>query len=257
MASQGPISEVEALDDRLLNDIGIDQPSNPAHDVTSQSEQFLAPQPGSNYPLDYSDVPSTADSQDSSKQRRKHQRGGRKAKKQEVQPVSELDIPPKKNGETPEEEEQPKVTNPKLKHRGSDSPLETGIRAFSLKRAESSGGRPFGVSIERQGSKSRSKAKARQKSKCTACGRRPKHMPDLKNTRKDDWESDNTSEAEESEEEEEDQEEHQEEHQKDDGEKLPKKSKKKKPFAIRLDLNLELEIFLRAKIKGDVTITFL
>lgn len=34
-------------------------------------------------------------------------------------------------------------------------------------------------------------------------------------------------------------------------------SKKAKPFSIRLDLNLELEILLRAKIKGEVTITFL
>ncbi|RDW87829.1 hypothetical protein BP5796_03523 [Coleophoma crateriformis] len=31
----------------------------------------------------------------------------------------------------------------------------------------------------------------------------------------------------------------------------------RKPIAIRLDLNLEIEIFLKAKIKGDVTITFL
>ncbi|RDW72950.1 hypothetical protein BP6252_06857 [Coleophoma cylindrospora] len=31
----------------------------------------------------------------------------------------------------------------------------------------------------------------------------------------------------------------------------------RKPIAIRLDLNLEIEIFLKAKIKGEVTITFL
>lgn len=31
----------------------------------------------------------------------------------------------------------------------------------------------------------------------------------------------------------------------------------RKPVQIRLDLNLELEILLRAKIKGDITITFL
>jgi len=32
--------------------------------------------------------------------------------------------------------------------------------------------------------------------------------------------------------------------------------KKQKPMSIRLDLNLVIEIFLKAKIQGDVTITF-
>jgi len=44
-----------------------------------------------------------------------------------------------------------------------------------------------------------------------------------------------------------------------DGEKKGEGEKegKNKPISIRLDINLEVEIFLKAAIKGDVTITFL
>lgn len=35
------------------------------------------------------------------------------------------------------------------------------------------------------------------------------------------------------------------------------KEEKNKPISIRLDINLEIEVFLKAAIKGDVTITFL
>jgi hypothetical protein len=48
----------------------------------------------------------------------------------------------------------------------------------------------------------------------------------------------------------------QEEHSQQERKEEPQKEERK-PVSIRLDLNLELEIFLRAKIKGDITITFL
>ena len=40
-------------------------------------------------------------------------------------------------------------------------------------------------------------------------------------------------------------------------ERPQREPEEKKPVQIRLDLNLMIEVFLRAKIQGDVTITFL
>lgn len=43
----------------------------------------------------------------------------------------------------------------------------------------------------------------------------------------------------------------------DKGEAEGEKAEKPKPVSIRLDINLEIEVFFKAAIKGDVTITFL
>ncbi|KFZ16724.1 hypothetical protein V502_04943, partial [Pseudogymnoascus sp. VKM F-4520 (FW-2644)] len=40
-------------------------------------------------------------------------------------------------------------------------------------------------------------------------------------------------------------------------EEKEEKEEKNKPISIRLDINLEVEVFLKTAIKGDVTITFL
>jgi hypothetical protein len=203
-------------------------------ELDDQPEPF--PANTSTLPADYSDVPSS-DHQDSSKQRRKHQRGGRKKKSEDLQSVSESHLPAEDNEESYEEEERetPQPAKPKLKHRDSKPPFDTGIRAFNLKRAESSGGRPFGISVGDKKSKSKSKTKSKSK----ASSRRRKQKEREREEEKEHWESDSNEEGTESEEEEEE------------------KPQQQKPFSIRLDLNLELEIFLRAKIKGDVTITFL
>jgi hypothetical protein len=201
-------------------------------ELDDQPEPF--PANTSTLPADYSDVPSS-DHQDSSKQRRKHQRGGRKKKSEELQSVSESHLPAEDNEESYDEErETPQPAKPKLKHRDSKPPFDTGIRAFNLKRAESSGGRPFGISV---GDK-KSKNKPKTKSKSKTSSRRRKQKEPEREEEKEHWESETNEESESEEEEEE-------------------KPQQQKPFSIRLDLNLELEIFLRAKIKGDVTITFL
>jgi hypothetical protein len=101
------------------------------------------------------------------------------------------------------------------------TPFETGIRAFNLKRAASSAGRPVGVRATTESKKSKKKAAKKKKKKA-------KHEV-----------KEEESEEEDSSEEEEDEE------------------PATKPMSIRLDLNLVVEIFLKAKIQGDVTITFL
>ncbi|KAE8445774.1 hypothetical protein EG329_012832 [Mollisiaceae sp. DMI_Dod_QoI] len=116
-------------------------------------------------------------------------------------------------------------TEPQEQEQPAKSPFETGIRAFNLKKAEHSGGRPIGVrATSRSGKKSKKAKKSKSKSK-------------KKKGRKASVESDSDSD---------------EESEEDSDEEM-----KQKPMSIRLDLNLMVEIFLKAKIKGDVTITFL
>ncbi|TVY84740.1 hypothetical protein LSUE1_G000635 [Lachnellula suecica] len=197
---------------------------------------------------DYSDVPSN-DAEESSKQRRKYQRGGRKKKydeEQNLQSVSEANLLNENENENDGDKEvAAKPTRPKSKRReskrsGSKPPFDTGIRAFNLKRAESSGGRPFGLSIPGS-DKPRSKSKSKPKSKPKPKSRRRKSKEPEEGEEKENWESEASEEESEEESEQE----------------KEKEEEKPKPFSIRLDLNIELEIFLRAKIKGDVTITFL
>lgn len=113
---------------------------------------------------------------------------------------------------------------------------ETGIRSFNMKRAEESGGgrrgsRPFGVTLERPKSYNTGGG-ARKKSEVESeKGNRRSEKNNLEGEVEDDGQ----------------QEEDQEDTEKDE----------RKCVSIRLDLNLEIEIFLKAKIKGDVTITFL
>lgn len=103
------------------------------------------------------------------------------------------------------------------------SPFETGIKAFNLKRAESSGGRPIGVRATPSTS-SKKPAKAKKPKKSSKKSKKAKAESDSE----EEGESDDSFEE-----------------------------QKQKPMSIRLDLNLMVEIFLKAKIKGDVTITFL
>lgn len=204
----------------------------------------------SNEAADYSDVPDLP-TPDIPKQQRKHRRGGRKQRQNEQQSAQDFrDTQGPDDEENEEFERQEGRGNPplpKLKHRPTAARRETGIKTFNLKRAESSGGRPFGISVEngdndleeakqakpKPKTTTKPKNKAKRKVKCEKCGRKSK-----KKEAEENWESRESSDEESEEEEEE-------------------KPKAQKPMSIRLDLNLELEIFLRAKIKGDVTITFL
>jgi len=196
------------------------------------------PTPRSNNgPSDYSDVASE-DSQRSISQRRRNKRGGRKKKEKaerqfkisrgQRQEQAAQAEPKWTDGNTDSEnyypEELQKASSPqpsssKKKRSTSTTPkADTSIRAFDLKRGESSGGgRPVGVTVERPNSKSKANKKENEQRSENSC-------------------DENSEEGESLEEE---------------------KTEKTKSISIRFDLNLELEIFLRAKIKGDITMTFL
>jgi hypothetical protein len=115
---------------------------------------------------------------------------------------------------------QPKPAATESKPAKQESPFGTGIKAFNLKKASGSGGRPIGVRAQSTSEKKLKRSKKSKKSK--------------KKAKKAMDESDSDEESDESEEE-----------------------LNQKPMSIRLDLNLMVEIFLKARIKGDVTITFL
>lgn len=198
-------------------------------------DRSFTPPISNNAPSDYSDAPS-GDLSHPSTQKRRNKRGGRKnrGRTQPLQSVSEIGIPERKDKEhhsppQPESRDEdssqasdsnsmshksgteksrdPKSSRPS----GNRKPkADTGIRAFNLKRAESSGGGPpIAVVVER---------------------RKPKGKP------KSDTKERNSGEPSDKEEEE---------------------TERTKCLQIRFDLNLEVEIFLKAKIKGDVTVTFL
>ncbi|KUJ07576.1 uncharacterized protein LY89DRAFT_358474 [Mollisia scopiformis] len=114
-----------------------------------------------------------------------------------------------------------KTQQPEQQQQKAPSPFETGIKAFNLKRAEASGGRPIGVRATPN--TSGKKSTDSKKSKKTKKSRKAKVESDSEEEGSDD----------------------------------SFEEQKQKPMSIRLDLNLMVEIFLKAKIKGDVTITFL
>lgn len=232
-------------------------------------------------PDDYSDV-ATEESGAETERKRRFQRGGRKGGQKKMSrmgpvPVPEPDLEPRE-GETLEEfnerfqfekangkkveqkeddipphrevengyehdvsdppevdyQEEPEVICDRCKEKTSRSKSPTGIKSFNVKRAKSSGGRPFGVSVGTKSKKPEKAAAAKKKKK------KPKKKSKKKAKKEDDDEEEESesSSEEDSDEEEED-------------------PDAQKPVSIRLDLNLMVEIFLKAKIKGDVTITFL
>jgi len=189
-----------------------------------------------NAPSDYSDV-APGESQHSISQRRRNKRGGRKKKEKAEQ---QFEIPrgqrqeqdaqaePKwtdgnSDSENYDPEELQKTSSPQpssaKKWSTSTTPkADTSIRAFNLKKAKSSGGgRPVGVTVERPNSKNKANKKKNKETSENSC--------DEKSEERDRREE--------------------------------KKTEKTKSVSIRFDLNVEIEIFLRAKIKGDVTMTFL
>lgn len=209
---------------------------------------------------DYSDL----DSQNSQNSRRKYQRGGRKKStgrqarmsplpQDPLMPPEEYDDPPEVNHSDqepapeqaerePAELEQTEPAKPEQQDVKSDvcptcsaksrtpsaesikpleeipTPFQTGIRAFNMKRAAGSSGRPIDVRSTSGKKEKKSKSKESKKKK--------------KGRKVESSEEETESDASEEEE------------------------KKQKPMSIRLDLNLVIEIFLKAKIQGDVTITF-
>lgn len=212
--------------------------------MDATTEEF----PPTNPPLpdDYSDVDSEQSEDDAVTKRRKYQRGGRKqsttnhirASRMPPIPEPEISTEPKHREEVKMDQEETQVNGttcpecaarkqkveekqPEEQPEKQPTPFETGIRAFNLKKAASSSGRPVGVrtttSEDKKSKKKSSKKKKKKKQKAEV----------------EESEIEDESSSEEEEEE------------------------KPRPMSIKLDLNLVIEIFLKAKIQGDVTITFL
>lgn len=210
-------------------------------------------------PGDYSDIESI-DSQSPSSSRRRHQRGGRRKRPSESErsapvpaPQSPMTTQSQDQGTQTDsdsrlepysadydEEALEKARSSRVPEaKGPRSPKKsktkrTGVKGFNIKRAESSGGRPMGISIERPKDPSKAKGKRKEKARKTK-----EQQPETK------AEEGNLNEDQEDE------------YETDEDEETETETETRKPVSIRLDLNLEVEIFLRAKIKGDVTITFL
>ena len=202
----------------------------------SEEFEYIDPTPASKQPFE---AANSVNNNEEMPKERKHQRGGRKNKRSTRQDLESQKPWSQRNGRLrspyPEGEgeeesqiaqdaEEPKSDKPEK----LPTPFETGIKAFNLRRAEQSGGRPVGVSIDR-GDKTNGETTKKSKKKSKKKAKKGKK-------RKESSSDDDSSSSSESEEDE---------------------KEKRKPLAIRLDLNLELEIFLRAKIKGEITITFL
>jgi len=194
-------------------------------------------------PDEYSDVDSAQSEDDAATERRKYQRGGRKQSTTNHIRASRMPpIPEPEISTEPSHREEAKMDQEELQLNGTacpecaarkqkveekqperePTPFETGIRAFNLKRAAASGGRPVGVRATTSEDKKKSKKSSKKKKK--------KQKAEVKES---ETEEESSSEEEE------------------EGEEKPK------PMSIKLDLNLVVEIFLKAKIQGEVTITFL
>jgi hypothetical protein len=198
-------------------------------------------------PSSYSDAASIY-SENPISSRRRHQRGGRRRKKkgdrqppfsesecskpsqyEETQPDIEStgSVPHPENGD---EEELRKVRSSRPSEADREqSPrkkygTDTGIRAFNIKKAKSSGGRPVGITIERPKSPGKSSGKGKGK-KCKKSNGAVEG--DLEEEGEEQYEEADTE------------------------------TETRNPVSIRLDLDLEVEVFLRARIQGAVTITFL
>ena len=154
--------------------------------------------------------------------RKTYKRGGRKEDTSRWNSLSSR-LPPlgpddESDGEEEQEKEPSCADEPtdERQPRPRAKPFKTGISSFNLKRAEGSGGRPMGVTVDDPTTKVSAEHEFDQPKRKTT--------PDKGKQRE---------------------------------ERPQREPEEKKPVQIRLDLNLMIEVFLRAKIQGDVTITFL
>ncbi|PVH72490.1 hypothetical protein DL98DRAFT_660020 [Cadophora sp. DSE1049] len=195
---------------------------------------------------EYSDLASVH-SDNETKQRRKHKRGGRKTSYEEPTPEETAGLlgpADEKNDAVDNQDEddtcqycsrktKPEKTERQPRRRIQE-PFETGIRAFNVRKAAGSR-RPVGV-------------RTTSEKKST---RKPPAKPSLKreaSSKSDDAGYETQSEGSNSKTAGQEQEQVSEEPEEDAG---------GKPMSIRLDLDLMIEVFLKAKIKGAVTVTFL
>ncbi|CAL3963541.1 unnamed protein product [Diplocarpon coronariae] len=186
---------------------------------------------------DYSDIASD-DAEGRPKDRRRYVRGGRKAGRRDssrdelelLEGHQDSDARPVAPDACPycAGKPQPPSPRPSPEQSAAAAPFDTGIRAFNIRRA-AGGRRP--VSVRAPPARRKPSAKRRGKQR----------------TRPDDDEAGETE-------------------ARDGGSRAstegsaseaPRNAGAGKPMSIRLDLNLMVEVFLKAKIQGDVTITFL
>jgi len=195
---------------------------------------------------EYSDLASVhSDNETEIKHRRKHKRGGRKTSYEEPTPEETAGLlgpEDEKNDvdDNQDEDDTCQYCSRKAKpekierqpRRRIQEPFETGIRAFNVRKAAGSR-RPVGVRATSDKKKTKS----------------PAPKPAVKRTsssKSDDagYESQSQGSSSKTTEEQEATEE-------------PDEEPPGKPMSIRLDLDLMIEVFLKAKIKGAVTVTFL
>ncbi|KAH7403829.1 hypothetical protein BKA64DRAFT_461166 [Cadophora sp. MPI-SDFR-AT-0126] len=193
---------------------------------------------------EYSDLASIH-SDNETKHRRKHKRGGRKTSYEEPTPDETAGLLGPEDGkndevDNPDEDDICQYCSRKTKpvkaerqpRRRIQEPFETGIRAFNVRKAAGSR-RPVAVRATSDKKKAKSPAekpaaKRTSSSKSDDAGY---------NSQSQGVSSETAEEAEVSEE--------------------PDEEAPGKPMSIRLDLDLMIEVFLKAKIKGEVTVTFL
>ncbi|KAL2066835.1 hypothetical protein VTL71DRAFT_1259 [Oculimacula yallundae] len=196
---------------------------------------------------DYSDAASLH-SEAEAKPRRKHHRGGRKASYHEPSPedMAGLGLEDNNDDENYEESEdeicqycskksqqQPRQqTKAQTKRATIPEPFETGIHAFNIKKA-TGGRRPVALRMTSD------KRKSRTNNTKPATKRTASPKSDNAGHKTQSRSSSSKSESHKGESEE------------------PEQEEEGKPMSIRLDLDLMIEVFLKAKIKGAVTITFL
>lgn len=256
------------------------QPSSPS--LNSIPSSTVSSKPA---PLADSETISTAslESSKSSRRRRRARGGGRKNRSknhiasqqqhddldgsQTIQPPLE-DVAEKElygydddlSGSHRNEQGQHPESHPEHKHEQEQGqkakPSDTGIRSFNIRRSDPKGGRPVGMKPQR---KRKGKDKAAQEH-CAHCGQskppssegqesslpetqpriprisvkqnprqEPEHKPGQERGREASEEEENDAEQE----------------------------KQAKEFSIKIDLNLELEIAFKAKVKGEIMLTFL
>ncbi|KAK0100140.1 hypothetical protein ONS95_008479 [Cadophora gregata] len=209
----------------------MEQKNTPAHREADESAN------------EYSDLASVH-SDNETKQRRKHKRGGRKTSYEEPTPEETAGLlgPEDEKIEDdykPDEDETCQYCSRKPKpakierqpRRRIQEPFETGIRAFNVRKAAGSR-RPVGVRATPEKKSTRKPApptlNRKSSSKSDDAGYETQSEGSTSKAAEPDEVSEETEEE-----------------------------SAGKPMSIRLDLDLMIEVFLKAKIKGAVTITFL
>lgn len=192
---------------------------------------------------DYSDIASEH-SGNEHEEKRRYRRGGRKesrsgSSKEEIDLLEGLENSPGDNSKSKPEKTgtpcpycsgEPQIKEPSPKQ-SIPEPFDTGIRAFNIRKA-AGGRRPVSVRAPSGRKKSQASSTKRTKKKKEQTTDDVEYQTDADESDSRTANDDNRSEEQED----------------------PRAAK---PMSIRLDLNLIVEVFLKAKIKGDVTITFL